>query len=319
MPQRKDKKLNLETLGVSLVGAVSKLINGLVCFLVLVFFLLSLYSIFDVRTVQVDASAGQYSAYKATAENMEAFADLKKKNPELVGWIQVFDTGIDYPFFRAADNDKYINQDAYCNFSLSGSIFLDYRNAPDFTDFSSILYGHHMAGGVMFGDIGKYAEEAFYQNHRRASLHTENQVFDLEIIAYIQTDAFDPILYKTDIKDRQARREYLDHVYDLAMYSTPLELSDEALDEEHLLTLYTCMTSTYDRQLLIGRLTNPQALPPPGSSPAGGAPARDKAPGRGLSLELILGAVSLLLLLLSLLASYFAKKYLRERRAQAAM
>ena len=67
-----------------------------------------------------------------------------KLNKDVVGWITIFDTHISYPVVQGKDNQEYLNKDVFGKFSFSGSIFLDYRNACDFTDSYSIIYGHHM-------------------------------------------------------------------------------------------------------------------------------------------------------------------------------
>ena len=68
------------------------------------------------------------------------------RNPEVVAWLTLEDTGVDYPVTQGKNNQKYINTSALGEFSLSGAIFADARNAPDFSDTLTILYGHNMTG-----------------------------------------------------------------------------------------------------------------------------------------------------------------------------
>ncbi|MBR1845920.1 MAG: class B sortase, partial [Oscillospiraceae bacterium] len=58
-------------------------------------------------------------------------------------------------------NGKYLNTDPYGEYSLSGSIFLDSRNAGDFSDSYSLVYGHHMADGMMFGALDAFFDEGY--------------------------------------------------------------------------------------------------------------------------------------------------------------
>ncbi len=76
----------------------------------------------------------------------------------------MFGTHIDYPITQTDNNEKYVNTGADGEFSLAGSIFLDYQNSQAFTDFNSILYGHHMEKGAMFGDLENFQDEAFLRN-----------------------------------------------------------------------------------------------------------------------------------------------------------
>lgn len=79
----------------------------------------------------------------------------------------------------------YVNTDVYGDFSLAGSIFLDYRCAKDFSDPYSIVYGHHMSDSKMFGDIDKYKKKKFFDENRTGVLITPNKTFNLKIFAVL--------------------------------------------------------------------------------------------------------------------------------------
>ncbi len=74
---------------------------------------------------------------------------LRAVNPDVVGWITLDGTDIDYPVLQGADNMTYVNRDVYGNFALSGSIYLAAECAADFTDPYSLIYGHHMENGAI--------------------------------------------------------------------------------------------------------------------------------------------------------------------------
>ena len=93
-----------------------------------------------------------------------------KLNKDVVGWIKIFDTHISYPVVQGKDNQEYLNKDVFGEFSFSGSIFLDYRNACDFTDSYSIIYGHHMEYGAMFGDVVEFKNDDYFQEHKTGAL-----------------------------------------------------------------------------------------------------------------------------------------------------
>ena len=123
--------------------------NSLVNFAVLAAILLLLafgcYALWDSDQVYNAANAAQYEIYKPTVENEgKTFQELQAINPEVFSWLTVYETNIDYPVTQGDDNMKYVNTNAEGGYSLSGSIFLDYENSRDFSDFNSILFGHHM-------------------------------------------------------------------------------------------------------------------------------------------------------------------------------
>lgn len=75
------------------------------------------------------------------------------KNKDIVGYLYFSEVGVEYPIAQAEDNDFYLKHNIYGSYSNAGSIFLDYENHSDFMDESSIVYGHHMRNGTMFGDL----------------------------------------------------------------------------------------------------------------------------------------------------------------------
>jgi sortase B len=163
-------------------------------------------------------------------------------------------TGIDYPVVQGENNLEYINKDIYGEFSLSGSVFLDYRNAPDFSDFYSLLYAHHMEGNVMFGELPNFQEAAYFQAHPQGILYTPEQTFEITWFACIATDAYDtnvfcPVNYVTE----ESRENLLDYLSQKAVQYRELDLSDG----DQILGLSTCSdTSTNGRVLLFGKLDN---------------------------------------------------------------
>ena len=89
---------------------------------------------------------------------LNRYAALKKQNDELVGWIQLpgFKTPIDYPVMQAQDNNFYLQNDFYKNFSYAGSIFMDFRNNALQVGRHTILYGHAMNNRSMFGNLKEF-------------------------------------------------------------------------------------------------------------------------------------------------------------------
>ena len=94
----------------------------------------------------------------------------------MCAWLTVDGTKIDYPVVQGETNLEYINQDIYGEFALSGSIFLDSRNDRKFIDSYSLLYGHHMDNGAMFGDVMNYKEKEYFESHKTGTLYLNEQL-----------------------------------------------------------------------------------------------------------------------------------------------
>lgn len=92
----------------------------------------------------------------ANPEQMQIdFNELLKINEDVVGWIIIEGTNINYPIVKADNNDYYLNHNILKNKSQNGWIFMDYRNNTDFFDKNTVLFGHNIKSGIMFSDLKK--------------------------------------------------------------------------------------------------------------------------------------------------------------------
>jgi sortase B len=121
-------------------------------------------------TVEEDPEDGQKDENPSgenTNTNWPAvdLAALKEINPDIVAWVCIEDTEINYPVVQGTDNQYYLKHLFNGKWNSSGCIFLDRRNEPDFSDRHSIIYGHHMKNGTMFSGLTQYKKQEFYQAH----------------------------------------------------------------------------------------------------------------------------------------------------------
>ena len=144
--------------------------NRVVAVFCLLLFLVCLYAMIDAANVYMNANDTSVLKYKPELGHGEEA--LQELSEDAVAWLTVDNTKIDYPVMQGKNNDEYINKDPFGNFSLSGSIFLDSRNSKDFSDPYSLLYGHHMEYGAMFGALDDFIEKSYFDQHRTGTLIT---------------------------------------------------------------------------------------------------------------------------------------------------
>lgn len=122
------------------------------------------------------------------------FDALKGINSDIVGWIYLEGSEINYPIAQSEDNSYYLKHLFDKSSNSSGCIFLDCRNGSDFTDRHSILYGHHMKNGTMFSGLDSYKSQEYYDSHPQILLLTPEQNYVIEIfagyVANVQDDAW---------------------------------------------------------------------------------------------------------------------------------
>lgn len=122
------------------------------------------------------------------------FEALHSINSDIVAWIYLEGTEINYPIVQGKDNSYYLTHLFSGERNSSGCIFLDYRNAKDLSDTHSVVYGHHMKNGTMFSGLDNYKKQSYYDEHPTALLLTpENNyqiLFFAGYVASVQDDAW---------------------------------------------------------------------------------------------------------------------------------
>jgi sortase B len=157
-------------------------------FLIAVFglvMLIGLWQVYDNYYIFYNAIDESILQYKPDPETPVAQKDSPITG-EMVGWLTIDNTNIDYPVMQGNDNTYFLNTDPFGEYSLTGSIFLDSRNSPDFTDDFSLVYGHHMDYGKMFGALDDFLSSSYLSEHNKGTLmvgRNAEKVYDLEIFA----------------------------------------------------------------------------------------------------------------------------------------
>lgn len=119
------------------------------------------------------------------------FDALSQINPDIVGWIYIEGTAVNYPIVQGADNDHYIRHLPDGTKNSSGSIFLDCDAEPDFSGKNSVLYGHNMRNGSMFQVLMHYKEQLFYESHPTALVMTPEKNFKIRFFSGYVADLAD--------------------------------------------------------------------------------------------------------------------------------
>ena len=159
-----------------------------------------------------------------------------------VAWLYVEETPIDFPVMQGEDNYEFLNKDVRGEFSLSGAIFLDSRNDPLFRDEYSLIYGHHMEYGVMFGSLDSFRDEAYFTAHSRGTIVTEDAVYDYSLFAVTNGEGDDPVLFQPH---RHTRSEIIDRL------RTSSILFIEPEEGCRIVAMSTCSADSYMARLLV--------------------------------------------------------------------
>ena len=175
----------------------------------------------------------------------QSVIDLQKKHPQVVGWLVVPNTKIDYPFVRGEDNAYYLRRDINGKDALAGTIFMDYRCEKDFSSKNTMIYGHHMKNKTMFGTLNAFNDRAFFENNHCGVIYLPRETLRLDFFAFlvVQPDTLE--IYATE-----PGSAYHSYVKQNARYYRDIGLTNE----DKIITLSTCAYEFHDaRMVLIAR------------------------------------------------------------------
>lgn len=179
--------------------AANGLLDGVTALLVLLAVVWSGYALWDNSRVYAAADNVQAGllAFKPQPQedNSLSFGQLRDINPDVCGWLTLDGTAIDYPVVQGESNFTYLNTDVYGSFALAGSIFLDVDCDADFSGRYSLLYGHHMENGRMFGDLDKYKDGTFFRQNTTGTLTLPGGSYRLEVLACLVVPASEQAIF----------------------------------------------------------------------------------------------------------------------------
>ncbi len=174
---------------------------------------------------------------------------LRQVNPEVVGWISIPDTDIFYPIMQTDNNQHYLNYTWKNEGSSVGAIFLEQTSKPDLSGFNTIVYGHQMMDGSMFGSLHEYSDYDYWMTHPSIYIVVDRGVYRYDIFSAFEVSVRD-LIYRLDLEENQMQQELIDFC-----------LSRSVLTEDHnapeidlagnLLTLSTCTGWGYSTRWVV--------------------------------------------------------------------
>ncbi len=234
------------------IGIANSVIDITVTAIIVLLIMLSAYALTDINRVVVDGAPEQYAIYNPRVD-YGSYEELVALNPEVIGWINMYGTKIDYPITQADNNDKYLSYSPKLEYSLLGSIFLDYRNKPDFSDFCSILYGHNMTPRAMFGNVKDYLDKAYFDAHLYGDIFYGGKHHGLEAFAIFEEDGYSSFYGQLIFAPDESKEDYLAQIMEKSVITRDIGVSTE----DNIVLLYTCSNAaTNGRQLLACRITD---------------------------------------------------------------
>ncbi len=184
---------------------------------------------------------------------LEKYRALYQENGDLVGWLSIEGTDIDYSVMQREDDEYYLHHDFYGEESRYGCLYVKGQADVDTPGTNFIIYGHNMKDGSMFGDLDLYRKESFWREHPRISFDTLYEERTYEIIAVFRSRVYQPEedvfkyyqFYQAD--NQEEFSWFYENIKELSLYDTGVT----AAFGDTFLTLSTCAYHVEDGRFVV--------------------------------------------------------------------
>ena len=203
----------------------------------------------DIDTTNVDTEIEKSEGESSNKYNLE---NIAKINSDVVGWIKIENTNIDYPVMQ--NGDYYLHRNIYKNYSSHGTPYLaEYCNVQ-YSD-NLIIYGHHMNDNSMFAQLENYKKKKFYEDHKYIDFYTfyngKTIKNTYEVVIAFKTVVYTDNGFKyynyTNFTDKQEFDEFINKSKNLQFYDTGTDIKYG----DKLLTLSTCEYSQKNGRMVV--------------------------------------------------------------------
>ena len=170
---------------------------------------------------------------------IRGFEALYQRNPDIAGWVKIPDTKLDYAVVQAEDNDKYHRADIDGKYNDWGIPYVDFRVDQKKPSYNTVIYGHNMGDGTMFGYLQAYKKLTYYQQHPLISYNSVYRKDMYKIFAVVVCKADDPDFDYHNFIDSDsdaAKNEYIEKIMKRSIIKTTVDVKAS----DRLLTLSTC-------------------------------------------------------------------------------
>lgn len=201
-----------------------------------------------------DIEVDETKTTDTVTEKMLQLQELKKENEDIVAWLEIANTKINYPVLQTTDNEYYMTHNYKKEKSGDGSIFLDKDYDWNKPSDNLLIYGHNNKNGNMFQDLLKYENENYYKEHSTINFTTINEDSIYEIIAVFKSRVYYKneknvfrYYYFINAENEEEYNYYVEESKKASLYNT----GKTASYGEQLLTLSTCEYSQEDGRFVI--------------------------------------------------------------------
>lgn len=204
--------------------------------------------------VEIVEEAEETDAFQFSEEKtiIPEYAELYLQNSDMVGWIKVEDTQINYPVMQSVDNPNfYLKHGFDKKYTDYGCPYVQENCDVEIPSDNLVIYGHHFKNGAMFAHMMKFCDMDFWKTHRKITFDTLTDHNEYEVLAVFKTPVYTPDCFKyyefTDAENEEEFNAFIEKCKKLALYDTGVN----AEYGDKLITLSTCEYSQNNGRLVV--------------------------------------------------------------------
>lgn len=245
---KRPEKKELATTGERVVYAISRVVDWAYIIFFLVVLLFCVYVIYDSAMVYEEASNSgivkEYVLEDDDGTHKIDFDSLLAVNQDVMGWIELDDTNVSQVVMHGDDNTFYLSHGYDKKYALAGSAFMDEFNSRSWEDAYILIFGHNMNDDIMFGQLRRYHEKSFFDDHRTGTLYTPEGDYALSVDAELVVNKDASEIYSVTQSKKDAT-PFLNYINEHADQKRTLD------PKRKYIALSTCHSQTNLRQVVV--------------------------------------------------------------------
>lgn len=179
------------------------------------------------------------------------FHALTEENEDVYAWLYIPGIGVDYPVLQhPTDDTYYLDHNMDGTKGYPGVIYTETVNQKDFTDPHTVIYGHNMNNGSMFGALHEFEDREVFDENQYFFIYTPEKVFVYQIFAAYEYNAVH-LIYNFDLQNPAIFQNYLEQIFQIRSINANIRDDVEVNSENRIVTLSTCVKGKKNMRYLV--------------------------------------------------------------------
>lgn len=183
-----------------------------------------------------------------SGQDVVDFEYLWTVNKDIIAWITIPGTNIDYPILQhPSDDSYYLTHNIDGSYGYPGCIYIEGMNSADFMDPNTVLYGHNLKAKTMFTELHKFENKDFFDENYEVIIYLPDRILHYQIFAaHVYDDRH--LMYSFDFSDEDIYAGFLQSIYDIRDMSANINRDFTVDSQDRIITMSTCMPSKSDSE-----------------------------------------------------------------------